>query len=351
MNINELSIEEKVGQLFLVGFQGLKITGETIHLISTYKIGGVYYSSENVRNPKQIHRLSEDMQLYAGREFPLLLAISQKGGNRNNMINGVVQSPSQSVLGSVNNRLYTKRMAEIIAAELYAMGINMNFYPSLHIDKEVDNSFSNSCDLVAKHGAAAIQGHQNEGVSAVPTHIFSHPEKVDKLLTAAYDDARSPLYPVYKAIQNDVDALFVSKKMIPDPGIKNPALYSRSMIHRLLRDELLYEGVLMSTIDAKIFESKLEMAKYAVTAIQAGVDLLFIPASYSHQIYTINRVIEAVKSGELQEEWINHAVDRIIKLKRKRNIGQLSPFNREKFEQKRDIQFVNRLNDLSVTSS
>src|SRR5690625_4430613 len=165
LDVNSMSIEEKIGQLFIVGLNSAKPTGEIIHLITTYKVGGFCFYNQHINNPRQVHRLSKDLQHYGHIDLPLFLAIHQEGGNLNSFTNGVTQGPGQSVLGAINNRLYTNQMAKIVASELHAAGLNMNLAPTIHVNDE--NSYSDSIDLVAKHGVAAIQGYQNENVSAV----------------------------------------------------------------------------------------------------------------------------------------------------------------------------------------
>lgn len=344
MNVYKMSIEEKVGQLFMVGFHDTKPTGEVIQLITGYKVGGLCYFNRNIRNPRQLHTLSKNLQSYAHIDLPLFLAIFQEGGHLNNFTNGVTQGPGQATLGDVNNRLYTKQMAEIVAEELRAVGINMNFAPALHTkeNEQDESSFSNSIDLVAKHGVASIQGNQKADVSAVAKYFPGKVDiKMERLLTEAYDNPSSALYPFYQAVQKNVDAMLVSQEIIPNASTEDPSLFSHSILHVLLREQLQYEGIIITEFHGDNDPELL--AKSAIVAIQSGVDLLFIREPYKTQIYAIDIVIEAVKKGVIPEDRLNEAVERILTLKKKRNIGKLKPFDREKFEKKRAVAFVNKL--------
>src|SRR5690625_1386862 len=132
MNLESFTLEEKVGQLFMVGFNGLEPNGDIINLITKYHVGGICYFSRNLKTPKQVHKLSTELQSYANIKTPLFLSIDQEGGMINRITEGITVSPNNMALGAINNRLYTKQIAEIVARELGAMGINMNFRSEEH---------------------------------------------------------------------------------------------------------------------------------------------------------------------------------------------------------------------------
>lgn len=345
MNIDKLSVEEKVGQLFIASFSDTRPTGEIIHLITAYQIGGLCYLDENTRNPKQVHKLSKNLQLYAASDRPLFLAIHQEGGELNSFIDGMTKSPSQSVLGDVNNRLYTKQMAEIVAEELLATGINMNIAPTLdRSDAASSNRYDESIDAVAKHGVAAIEGYQKKNVSAIAKYFpGDEVEKMELLLAEAYDNPESILYPFFKAIQKGVDAMLVSKSMLPCASTENPALSYRSILHSLVREELGFAGLLAAKIEPS--ETIEEMSDAAILAILSGIDLLFLPKPYLSQIAVIDTTIEAVKSGLIPESRLDESARKILTLKQNRQIGKLEPFDREKFRRKRSLEFVKKLEE------
>src|SRR5690625_3781471 len=350
MDVQKMSIEEKVGQLFMVGFHDPKPTGEVIHLITVYKIGGLCYFERNIRHPRQLHQLSTNLQLYAPIDLPLFIAIHQEGSDFNTIVEGVTQSPNPSSLGAVNNQLYTKQMAEIVATELHEIGINMNFSPHLRTTQltEEARSFGGSPDLVAKHGAATIQGYQNKNVSAIAT-VFPGDEVADvnTLLTESFDYNNSSQYPFYHAIQKGVDALLISQTLIPHLHTNDPELYSTSILHKLLREQMQFTGVIMKKYQET--EQAEELAHKTILALQAGVDLLVIPGPYRTIIRVIDTVIEAVKNGAIPEEHLNTAVNRILTLKKQRQIGQVKQFNRDNLRKKRSIQFVEQLNEQATS--
>src|SRR5690625_5258645 len=112
--------------------------------------------------------------------MPLLLSIDQEGGMVNRIKDGVTNSPTNMALGAIDNRLYTRQIAEIVARELRAMGINMNFDPTIDVNNNPKNpvigirSFGENIKKVSKHGLETVNGYQNMDVSAVVKHFPGH---------------------------------------------------------------------------------------------------------------------------------------------------------------------------------
>src|SRR5690625_3647733 len=180
MNLESFTLEEKVGQIFIISFNRIEINSDIINLITKYQVGGICYFRRNHKTPKQVHKLSTELQSYANIKTPLFLSIDQEGGMINRITEGITVSPNNMALGAINNRLYTKQIAEIVARELGAMGINMNFDPSVDVNNNPKNpvigtrSFGEDVTKVSKHGVETINGYQKENISAVVKHFPGH---------------------------------------------------------------------------------------------------------------------------------------------------------------------------------
>lgn len=333
-----MSIEEKVGQLFIVGFDGNAIDGKMINLIATYKVGGVAYFSPSFKHPKQVHKLSTYLQYYANKEFPLFLTVQQAGGKRNTITNGVTISPSQHTLGKVNNRLYTKQMAEIIGLELKAMGINLNIAPNLDVNEENDNSFGSKIEFVSRHALAAIQGYQKaELISAAKIDTYLKQGIINNSLHS------TSLKPLLDKLLTEVDSLHVSNDVFTNFKEEVQSTSSDSLMVGLLREELAFDGVIMTDYS---YQSSFNPEEVAISPLLAGVDVILLNDTYKNQLRTIDGVIQAVRDGIISEERINRSVERILTLKAKRNISVIAPFERDKFQRKRSIAFTDKLNNL-----
>src|SRR5699024_5963893 len=129
MQLEEMSIDEKIGQLFMVGVDGTAVNSDHIHLLKTYHVGGIYYKEHNVKHPKQVHRFSEKLQSYADVHHPLFIATKQNGGQLNTIQDKTTPGLAPQRLGHLKNRVYTKRFAHLMGHELKNMGIQMNLGP------------------------------------------------------------------------------------------------------------------------------------------------------------------------------------------------------------------------------
>lgn len=363
MNLESLTLEEKVGQLFMVGFHGQKPNGDIINLITKYHVGGICYFSRNLKNPKQVHRLSTELQSFTNINTPLFLSIDQEGGMVSRMTEGVTVSPSKMALGAIDNRLYTKQIAQIVARELKGMGINMNFDPSVDVNTNPKNpvigvrSFGENVKKVSKHGLETINGYQKENVSAVVKHFPGHGDtEVDShlnlpIIAHSLERIHSvELSPFKYAIENGVDAVMVSHVSFPNLEKELPATLSPNIVQGLLRKELGFEGVIVSDcMEMLAIENQYSSEESAILAIKAGVDLILFSHTYEKQRKAIDAVIQAVKDGVVSEKRIDESVTRILALKHKRKMGQFNEYNRESFNRRRNIEFAQKLSEQSIT--
>src|SRR5690625_672968 len=167
MDIQSMTLREKIGQLCMIGLEGETLQAETMNMLHNFYIGSVYLSNNNVKHPKQVHHLTQNLQAYAG-DIPLFIATKQGGGTENSLTNGDTLGPDQHTLGHINNQLYTRQMNQDDSKEIRAMGINMNLYPHANIAEDQTISFGADSNYTTKHVVAAIQGsHKSYVIAAV----------------------------------------------------------------------------------------------------------------------------------------------------------------------------------------
>lgn len=293
MSVHSMNLAEKVGQLFIASIDGPKINGDIIHFLKNYHIGGIYYTEGNLKNPKQAFHLSDRLQSYSNTNNPLFLAIKQRGSSLNTISKGVTIAPSQRELGHINNRLYTKQMAQIVGKELRAMGINFNVTPHLQLDQN-DTCFSDKINHVAKHGRAMIEGYAKNNIIAAAGVL---PENSMKIADS------NPLYktalePFIYAIKHGLQAIIVEDIM---------------EAQSYLREELDYTGLII--MDATTNTADIE--NNVISAINNGADIILLHETYKSQMKVIDAVLKAVKEGIISEEKIEKAVNRILETKSK----------------------------------
>ncbi|MFF5991095.1 glycoside hydrolase family 3 protein [Prauserella flavalba] len=360
-----LTLEQKVGQLFVADVfgkganeahpsnrekYGVDTPAEVVH---RYQVGGVIYfnnaGTDNVDDPAQVARLSNGLQRAAlthAPHVPLVLSIDQEGGRVTRIGDPATEYPSAMALGAGRDAGGARTAAAINGAELRAMGIAQDFAPDADVNSNPLNpvigsrSFSADPALASELVAAQVDGYQNAGsatetVSGAAKHFPGHGDAATDSHTGLPTIERTEqewretdLPPFRAAIDAGIDSIMTAHIAVPslDPS-GDPATLSKPIIGGLLREELGYEGVVVT--DSLQMQGVRELysdAEIPVRAIEAGVDQMLMPPDLG---VAIGGVLDAVRSGRLNEERIDQSVLRILELKAKRGIVE-KPFVNER---------------------
>lgn len=339
--IREMTLEQKVGQMFMVGFgnpgdqPAYEINDQIRTLIQEKHVGGVILFGRNVESPEQVRKLTGELQklaLSSPPGIPLLVAIDQEGGPIIRIREGVTLFPGNMALGATRDPNLAYEAGRIAGMELRAMGINMNLAPVVDLNNNARNpvigvrSFGEDPSWVARMAEANIRGYHAGGVLTAVKHFPGHGDTaVDShvdLPTIARDRKRleeADLVPFRRAIAQGADAVMSAHVTFPafEPsGL--PATLSRRVLTGLLRKELGFDGVIMTDdMEMGAIAKRFGSAKAAVRAIRAGADVVLVCHTLSVQKESIEAVTQAVRSGEISEERIDRSVRRILKLKAK----------------------------------
>lgn len=338
-NMQELSLREKIGQMVMCGFHGTEPSENIQRLIREHHIGGVIYFRRNVQDVAQICRLSADLQdtAQSSSTFPLLIAIDQEGGMVARIDEGVTPIPGNMALGATRNVQGAYEAAKISGTELRLMGINMNFAPCVDVNNNPGNpvigvrSFGEDPALVSDMGAAAVKGYQEAGVAATVKHFPGHGDtELDSHLdlpSIPHDRERLyrvELVPFIRAVEEGVDAIMTAHVVFPafEPELV-PATLSRRVISQLLREELKYEGVIVTDcLEMNAISEVYGVGVGAVMAVAAGADIVLVSHELDRQLSAIESLVKAVETGRIPMERIDSAVARILALKERRGIGE-----------------------------
>lgn len=387
--LRHMSLEEKVGQLFVATVWGksadeahpenLKRYGvdTPAQVVQRYKVGGVIYfnnaGTDNVDDPQQLLRFSNGLQkaaLTSGAHLPLLVSIDQEGGNVTRIVAPASEYPSTMALGAARRPEDAKRLASINAHELRAMGINQNFAPVADVNSNPLNpvigarSFSSDPTLAGQMVAAQVSGYQRSGwpgetVSAAAKHFPGHGDAAEDSHTGLPNIARTEqqwrqidLPPFKAAIAAGIDSIMTAHITVPslDPS-GEPATLSKPIMTGLLRDELKYDGVVVTdSLAMEGVRRKHPDAEIPVIALEAGVDQMLMPPDLQT---TINGVLTAVRSGRISERRIDQSVLRILKQKWNRGVF-LKPFADERqlpreVGTKQNLAEIQKVSDRTVT--
>ncbi|MEI5033451.1 glycoside hydrolase family 3 protein [Streptomyces sp. S1A(2023)] len=343
-----MSLEEKVGQLFVMRVYGHSATDPdqadidanlkeigvrtAAELISTYHVGGIIYFTwaHNTRDPLQIADLSNGLQraALAGRSrLPLLVSTDQEHGIVCRVGEPATLVPGAMALGAGGSRSDTRRAAWIAGAELAALGVNQNYAPDADVNVNPANpvigvrSFGSDPDAVAALVAEQVKGYQGAGVASTAKHFPGHGDTSTDSHTglpvinhtrAQWEELDAP--PFRAAIRARIDSIMTAHIVVPalDPS-GDPATLSRPILTGILREELGYDGVVVTdSLGMEGVRTKYGDERVPVLALLAGVDQLLNPPNLS---VAWNAVLEAVRGGEISEARVDESILRILRLK------------------------------------
>ncbi|WP_046509112.1 glycoside hydrolase family 3 protein [Streptomyces odonnellii] len=346
--ISRMSLEEKVGQLFVMRVYGHSATAPdqadidanlaeigvrtAAELISTYHVGGIIYFAwaHNTRDPRQIADLSNGIQkagLAQNTPVPLLIATDQEHGIVARVGKPATLMPGAMALGASRSHADAREAARIAGAELAAMGINQNYAPDADVNVNPANpvigvrSFGADPQAVAGMVAAQVTGYQSAGIATAAKHFPGHGDTKDdshySLPTIhhtreQWTELDAP--PFRAAIDAGVASIMTAHIVVPalDPS-EDPATLSRPIVTGVLREQLGYKGVVITdALGMEGVRQKYDDARVPVLALKAGVDQLLNPPDLR---LAWNAVLTAVKDGEISEARIEESILRILELK------------------------------------
>jgi beta-N-acetylhexosaminidase len=344
ISLKSMTTDQKIGQLMMVGFDGTVVDADLRRMITDYHVGGVILFARNVGSPEQVARLTNEFQMIAleSGHPGLFIAIDQEGGRvaRLTEVTGFTEFPSAMAIGATADPANAYRMASAMAAEMRAVGINVDFAPDLDVNNNPANpvigtrSFSSEPDKVAEYGIAFAQGLQENGVLAFGKHFPGHGDTgVDShidLPRVPHDRARLDeieLVPFRAAIQADFAGIMSAHVTFPsiDPTLGLASTLSWPILTGLLRNELGYNGLIatdsleMGALATKGYPPPVA----AVLAFAAGADLLLFNRDHAMHRQAFTNLVQAVKEGKISLEQLNASVQRILETKAK--FGILNP--------------------------
>ena len=334
--VEEMSLEQKIGQIMMIGFDGTTLTPELRRMVEETHVGGVILYERNADSPQQVAQLVSDLQQAARQSgHPgLFVSIDQEGGSvaRLKEGKGFTEFPSAMAVAATGDVQNARLLAQAMAAELLALGINMDLAPVLDVNNNPANpvigirSFGSNPQQVAAYGVAFIQAMQAAGVMAVGKHFPGHGDTgVDShvaLPTVPHDRARLEaveFVPFRAAMKAEVAGIMSAHITFPaiDPTPGLAATLSPKVMTALIRQEMGYDGLLLtdSLIMGALSQSGYPAPQAAAAALKAGADLLLFNSGYEQHRQAHAMIVERVQRGEIPEARLDEAVRRVLTAK------------------------------------
>jgi beta-N-acetylhexosaminidase len=321
--VEEMSLREAVGQMFIVSVEGTEMNPSTERAIRERNVGGILLFGSNMRTEAQVRSMTGSMQSVA--EVPLLVAVDQEGGPVSNAP-WVSPQPAAAEVGAGGDPVEARRIAREMGEELLAGGVNADFAPVVDTGGGVaigSRSYGDDPELVGRMGAAAVQGFQEAGIVSAAKHFPNHgPATADSHTgrPAVRHDMETvreyDLPPFRTAVEAGVPMVMVSHLVYPAIDPELPASLSPEAV-RLLREELGFGGVIVTddlSMEAATRGGSVSGA--AVAARRAGADAMILSGTEAEQAAAQEAVVRAVGSGEIPRERLYEAAERVVQMKR-----------------------------------
>jgi beta-N-acetylhexosaminidase len=233
--------------------------------------------------------------------------------------------PPMAALGRSGDVGLVERFARALAAELRAVGVTMDYAPVLDVHTNSrnpvigDRALSDKAEDVARYGAALIRTLQAEGIAACGKHFPGHGDtSTDSHLELPLVEhpperlRQVEFVPFRAAVAAGVATIMTAHVLVPSLDEKRPATLSRRIVSGLLREELGYDGVILSDdLEMKAVANEYPVPASAVLAIEAGCDgVLICSGSHDQQAAALESLVHAVEDGRLPYGRVEDALRR-----------------------------------------
>lgn len=327
-----MSTEEKLGQLILMGVNSSTLDSKAHSFIAEKHVGGIILFKRNFIDTVQSLNLINDIKKANGQnKTPLFVGVDEEGGRVTRLPKELEKTPSNRLIGEKGDGDFAFQIGELLGMKVHSFGINMDFAPVLDVDSNPknpvigDRSYGADAQLVSEMGVQQMHGMSSMQVVPVIKHFPGHGDtSVDShidLPVIPHSEERLQkveLHPFKEAIESGADAVMVGHLIVEAYDSENPASFSKAIITGLLRNELLFEGVVITDdLIMGAIGQYYSIGDAAVKSIQAGGDILLIGHGYTPVDEVLDALKNALATGKLTEERINQSVERVLLLKQK----------------------------------
>jgi len=344
------TIDEKIGEMLILGFRGLEVndSSKIVQDINKYNIGGIIVFdydvpsktwSRNIESPEQTKKLVNDIKSLTNEN--LFIAVDSEGGyvNRLKTKYGFINIESALKMGE-GEASETFTQVSQLGAELKDLGFNLNFAPVVDVNINPDNpvigylerSFSDDPIKVYEHASSFIDAMHEYNITTAIKHFPGHGSSQDDShlglvdVTSTYNK-EIELLPYKELIaSNKLDMIMTAHVINTNIDSENPATLSSIFLQDILRNELGYNGIIVSDdMQMGAIVDNFGQEEAIIKAINAGCDLLIFSNNnkeYDENIAekAVNIIKKALEENKISEERINESYNRIIELKQKYGI-------------------------------
>lgn len=329
--LEQMSLEQKVGQLFMFGFSGTSLNENITDLIQNKYIGGVLLLGPNIVNNTQLESLINDIQEIS--YVPLFVSIDQEGGIVARLKGDTILTTSQKNMETTEEAYTISYQRGLLLKEL---GINMNLAPVVEYITSptsflYQRVFRGTKEEVAQKSKSSIQGYTDSKIIGVAKHYPGHSNtSVDShynlpKVTITNDQWEEYIYTFKYLVDNkSTDIILVGHILYPNIDSK-PSTISSELLTKRLKEDLGYKGILITDdMEMDSIERIGEYGQIAKEALLAGNDILLYNGLPAVQREVYEYILQSVSNGEITESVLNEKVLRILRLKVRYNLFDFS---------------------------
>jgi beta-N-acetylhexosaminidase len=332
---NTLTIEEKIGQLYMVQVMSNnseKVNNEVVQLIKKQKIGGVIFSTGGPYRQAKLNN-----QLQAASKIPLLVGMDAEWG-LSMRLDSTYAFPWNMTLGAISDNKLIEQTGRQIGEHCKRLGVHFNFAPVVDINTNPKNpiignrSFGEDRDNVTAKGLAFMNGMQSAGTLANAKHFPGHGDTEDdshyKLPTISFSKERIDsveLYPYKKLINEGLSSVMVAHLNVPSLERKSglPSSLSKHIVTDILKNKLGFKGLIFTdALTMKGAADFNETGAIDLAAFKAGNDVLLMSEDVA---IGAKKLLDAYNKGDISEERLAHSVKKILMAKYKVGLNKYSP--------------------------
>ena len=279
------------GGLFILGFDGTAVDDAVSETVERWRPAGFILFRRNIGTPAEVARLCRGLRALYPPDDPPLISVDQEGGRVARLRAPFTELPPARLLGDVYRRTgslaLVRQAAAVTAAELTAVGINFNFAPVLDVDSNPanpiigDRAYGGTPELVSAVGQAVIDTYQTHGLMACGKHFPGHGDTdadshlelpVVRRDRESLEDIELP--PFRDAAAAGVAAIMTAHVLYPALDPERPATLSRPILTELLRDEMGFDGLIVTdNMEMRGVWGRWAAAELTRLAVDAGCDL------------------------------------------------------------------------------
>ena len=328
--------EERLYQLFVVlpdelpGVSDVTVSDESVRAaIEKCPVGGIIYSSPSLISRQQTADMISGIQSYS--RLGLFITLDEEGGSvarlGNNPDMGTTAFPAMTEIGDTGDTQNAYNVGLTVGREIKELGFNLDFAPVADVNSNPQNTvigsraFGTEPDTVAAMVRACVEGFSDSGALCTLKHFPGHGDtyadshygeaEIKKTLAELYE---CELIPFRAGIDAGADLVMIGHISLPnatDDGL--PATLSHEIVTELLRDELGFEGIVITdAMGMKAISDRFSSGEAAVMAIKAGCDMILSPEDLTDAVSGLS---DALSSGGISQSRIDESVLRILKLK------------------------------------